>query len=45
MGGDWRKDRDNFRAMREEIKQFQRFQISGGVSMLKQPWLARVGRN
>ena len=24
MGGDWHKDRDNFRAMREEIKQFQR---------------------
>lgn len=24
MGGDLRKDRDNFRAMREEIKQFHR---------------------
>ncbi len=43
MGGDWRKDRDNFMAMREEIKQLHAA-LDTGQSIHVETTLAGQGR-
>lgn len=43
MGGDWRKDRDNFRAMREEIKQLHAA-LDTGQSIHVETTLAGQGK-
>ena len=43
MGGDWHKDRDNFRAMREEIKQLHAA-LDTGQSIHVETTLAGQGK-